>query len=316
MRSLPFRTSTLKNNNTSIPDDSHQILPSQGLLSSVDSVPLPSIITPVESSDDDDKRVALNGTFSSKCRRSKKEDLPFLQIRIEEPSDADSDLEMTDSQPRSTILDSPWSSGLAPTSGLNPLCSPIPHRLVTESLNLSGGRTATPIYSHFTTNMNVDSMMQESPFEIAGNSGNATPSFRTDSEDWWRRRRLPSPISEDEISPTTTTWVPRLPDDNFAMNLSLGSASGTVAESHTVLRRNPPFQNDVNPTACSESLGDTNPGNSNRANTPPFANTPPADDSSTPKQNRKKLSIAMGYRADCDKCQRRVPGHYSHIIQS
>ncbi|KAK2808520.1 hypothetical protein FQN49_008709, partial [Arthroderma sp. PD_2] len=27
----------------------------------------------------------------------------------------------------------------------------------------------------------------------------------------------------------------------------------------------------------------------------------------------KKGSIAMGFRADCDKCQRRVPGHYSHI---
>ncbi|KAL5337071.1 hypothetical protein BJX70DRAFT_258208 [Aspergillus crustosus] len=27
----------------------------------------------------------------------------------------------------------------------------------------------------------------------------------------------------------------------------------------------------------------------------------------------KKLGFSMGYRADCDKCQRRVPGHYSHI---
>ncbi|KAL4881414.1 hypothetical protein BJY04DRAFT_188863 [Aspergillus karnatakaensis] len=27
----------------------------------------------------------------------------------------------------------------------------------------------------------------------------------------------------------------------------------------------------------------------------------------------KKLGFSMGYRADCDKCRRRVPGHYSHI---
>jgi hypothetical protein len=28
------------------------------------------------------------------------------------------------------------------------------------------------------------------------------------------------------------------------------------------------------------------------------------------------MGIAMGFRADCDKCQRRVPGHYSHIVRS
>jgi hypothetical protein len=28
---------------------------------------------------------------------------------------------------------------------------------------------------------------------------------------------------------------------------------------------------------------------------------------------RKKPVLVMGYRADCDKCRRRVPGHYSHI---
>ncbi|KAJ5915467.1 hypothetical protein N7466_011400 [Penicillium verhagenii] len=27
-----------------------------------------------------------------------------------------------------------------------------------------------------------------------------------------------------------------------------------------------------------------------------------------------KAYIAMGYRADCEKCQNRVPGHYNHII--
>ncbi|KAJ6109522.1 hypothetical protein N7486_001757 [Penicillium sp. IBT 16267x] len=29
----------------------------------------------------------------------------------------------------------------------------------------------------------------------------------------------------------------------------------------------------------------------------------------------KKGGIAMGYRADCEKCQNKVPGHYSHIIR-
>ena len=30
--------------------------------------------------------------------------------------------------------------------------------------------------------------------------------------------------------------------------------------------------------------------------------------------NRRTARLIMGYRADCDKCIRRVPGHYSHIV--
>ncbi|KAJ5658325.1 uncharacterized protein N7484_001974 [Penicillium longicatenatum] len=30
----------------------------------------------------------------------------------------------------------------------------------------------------------------------------------------------------------------------------------------------------------------------------------------------KKGAIAMGYRADCEKCRNKVPGHYSHIIRN
>lgn len=29
-----------------------------------------------------------------------------------------------------------------------------------------------------------------------------------------------------------------------------------------------------------------------------------------------KTMLSMGYRADCDKCRRKVPGHYSHLIQT
>ena len=32
--------------------------------------------------------------------------------------------------------------------------------------------------------------------------------------------------------------------------------------------------------------------------------------------SKKKVTFFMGYRADCDKCQRKVPGHYSHIIHA
>lgn len=31
---------------------------------------------------------------------------------------------------------------------------------------------------------------------------------------------------------------------------------------------------------------------------------------------KKKAPLAMGFRADCDKCRQKVPGHYSHIIHA
>lgn len=34
------------------------------------------------------------------------------------------------------------------------------------------------------------------------------------------------------------------------------------------------------------------------------------------KAAKGKMVLSMGFRADCDKCRRRVPGHYSHIISS
>ena len=29
-----------------------------------------------------------------------------------------------------------------------------------------------------------------------------------------------------------------------------------------------------------------------------------------------KVVFSMGYRADCEKCRERVPGHYSHVLKA
>lgn len=52
---------------------------------------------------------------------------------------------------------------------------------------------------------------------------------------------------------------------------------------------------------CDVSNGNQHLGNSIRAAT-------------TRGANKRRVIIAMGYRADCQKCQLRVPGHYSHFI--
>lgn len=36
----------------------------------------------------------------------------------------------------------------------------------------------------------------------------------------------------------------------------------------------------------------------------------------SPSALRKKPALVMGYRADCEKCRCRVPGHYSHIVRT
>ncbi|KAK2808574.1 hypothetical protein FQN50_004606 [Emmonsiellopsis sp. PD_5] len=330
-RPLPFRTS---------PTSRHTTLFSQN--HRFQSVDIPQTVTPVESSDDEDHGMCPDIAMSPRSQSGRKDDLSFLQIRVQPCPDTDSDLEMTD-QPRSSNPISPCSAGLAPSCVGSTAPSPIPHRLITQSLNLSGGRTATPIYGHFTANMNVDSMVHDSTAQndppVA--SSNSTLPL-TDGEDWWRRRKLPSPISEDEISPTTpfpriSTYPTKSTDELLASShvwrqrsnhISCQDIPPTLAQNiptndqHNEIRpfqtnTTPPNQNEnQNPANWAKDPLDTNNW-AQQTTTPQPGTPPPAINDTTPRPTgRSKISIAMGYRADCDKCQRRVPGHYSHIIRA
>ncbi|KAK2801672.1 hypothetical protein FQN51_005216 [Onygenales sp. PD_10] len=327
-RPLPFRTSPTSKH-TTLFSQTHQFL----------SVDTPPTITPVESSDDEDHGMCTDIAMSPRSQSGRKDDLSFLQIRVQPCLDTDSDLEMTD-QPRSSNPISPWSAGLAPGRVGSTAPSPIPHRLITQSLNISGGRMATPIYGHFTANMNVDSMLHDSTAENdppVTSSNNTLP--LTDGEDWWRRRKLPSPISEDEISPTT-------PFPRISAYASTKSADELLASSHVWRQRSHHIscpEKDWIPPALGQNIPTNDQHNEIRpfqTNTPPDQNEnqnptnwakDPSQQSTTPHPGtaqpvvndttprpagRSKISIAMGYRADCDKCQRRVPGHYSHIIRA
>ncbi|PGH13646.1 hypothetical protein AJ79_03494 [Helicocarpus griseus UAMH5409] len=322
LRPLPFRTSPTSKH-TTLFSQTHQFL----------SVDIPPTITPGESSDDDDNGMS-DMMLSPRSQSAKKDDMPFLSIRVQECPDTDSDLEMTD-QPRSANPVSPWSAGLGPGYSGSAVPSPIPHRLITQSLNISGGRTATPIYDHFNPNMNVDAMTEDNAA-----SDPSTTTFSnsllalTDGEIWWRRRRLPSPISEDEVSPTTP-----FPKDNRLLKPKVTrqptSPFSDVWEgipSHQISSEQQ--QQPWTPHPLNQNKGaneqyaitshphphsdhrDTSVQNwrdeAIRITTP---EPPPVSNDSTPRPSRTKLSIAMGYRADCDKCQRRLPGHYSHIVR-
>ncbi|PTU19160.1 hypothetical protein P175DRAFT_0533580 [Aspergillus ochraceoroseus IBT 24754] len=106
---------------------------------------------------------------------------------------------------------------------------------------------------------------------------------------WWRSPRLPSPVSESGDAMTSGKDTPS--DADMTFNTSLPASPPTYRMGGDAA--------DVEEQMSFLDLPD-------QRHRGPF---------STPKTN-KKPAFSMGYRTDCDKCRRRVPGHYSHIIRS
>ncbi|KAF3391811.1 hypothetical protein DPV78_010303 [Talaromyces pinophilus] len=209
---------------------------------------------------------------------------------------------------------SPWPIGAKSKAFSNHLQpSPIPHHLLSQSLTISGGRTSTPIYSHFTLNMNKD-LMADSSRDTS--SAALTPTTQnTNESNWWRRRRLPSPISEagdifsemersnsiDKDNGNQKDW----PDSPSSMDVDGDTPSNIYLQ---VPERNLGFSTQM------PAKAETEPAI-------PISTTSTSATESTKRPSvtapkREKISFSMGYRADCEKCQMRVPGHYSHIIRS
>ena len=111
----------------------------------------------------------------------------------------------------------------------------------------------------------------------ASHGPTGAPQLEVDHGLFLRRRRLPSPISEDEnmVSPMGMMEdTMERPDDMGTM-----LAHGVPSWEHFGRGK-------------SDVMSSAGPG---------------------PKVGRTMLS--MGYRADCEKCRTRVPGHYNHVIQ-
>ena len=171
----------------------------------------------------------------------------------------DLDFDMADSQPRSPLL---WQS----RSILPP---PQPQTSLSLPLNPSGGRIPTPIYGHFTNDVGMDISGANTP-------ATAVPTIREEDE-WWRRRDLPSPASDQDSSMIS----PMGEADGMMGRLNVGSGPGIRS-----------------PTSRS----------SNAVN-PMFLHR-------TESQGTERSSrLLMGYRAECEKCRQKVPGHYSHIMR-
>ncbi|OJJ42973.1 hypothetical protein ASPZODRAFT_136845 [Penicilliopsis zonata CBS 506.65] len=238
-------------------------------------------LTPEDSSEDEEDDGSTGALWSS--RQPQQASRPPVLV-LDTPMDLDS------GRPTSLPLASgdnlsPWPPGVRDHGVVQP--SPIPHHLIDQSLNLSGGHVATPIYGHFnegTLNAPSDVMMDDdSPTVTSSNVEHGKETA------WWRRRRLPSPISEDEGSGDCLQETQFLRGQTCPASPPMKSFDGLLEEQDE-------------PVMMMEATQDLEPNTTKPPQAPPV--------------KKGRISISMGYRADCEKCRRKIPGHYSHIIRS
>ncbi|PLB36671.1 uncharacterized protein BDW47DRAFT_47608 [Aspergillus candidus] len=105
------------------------------------------------------------------------------------------------------------------------------------------------------------------------------------SLDRWWVPRLPSPVSDGADDPTSSKCSPSDIEMTF----------------HPLSPRDQPRKWQVAPDGPSRGFLVESPQ--------------PSSSGTTAATSKKKVGFSMGYRSDCDKCRRKVPGHYSHIIR-
>ncbi|KAL1968529.1 hypothetical protein VTN77DRAFT_1739 [Rasamsonia byssochlamydoides] len=249
-------------------------------------------LTPIDSSDDEggneNDRPWREQRHSRQSRRP-----PMLTL------DTVMDVDMADPNPLVNGDNlSPWPASARSRGCGSVQPSPIPHHLINQSLNISGGRTATPIHGHFTLNMHPDKIMGDAC------SFGQTPAVGPQTEeetDWWRRRRLPSPISE---------------GGDAAADGMRGTETNSGGSFHNklVCPASPPSMDVDN--QCSSVPERSAVGGGPVKNAGPAGPKHETAMGCNAASGKGKISFSMGYRADCEKCRLKVPGHYSHIIRS
>lgn len=173
---------------------------------------------------------------------------------------------------------SPWPASARNNNG-SAQPSPIPRTLINQSLNIGGHQTLSP--------PNVTLMDHDSGLSAQGSSSAENP-----DSSWSHCPRLPSPVSEGEDAPTGDSKASPS-DAEMSYTLSHpGSPRLCVQDQGLKGSHDPDMQQTV--------------VNSIIASEEPVRATQP----------QKKVTFFMGYRADCEKCRQKVPGHYSHITRA
>lgn len=123
------------------------------------------------------------------------------------------------------------------------------------------------------------------PTQISGTDPNDMSDIKYDTGDESSQARLPSPISDDEVMETA------IPSESDLMHYSPRDVSMT-------------------PDFPSESSKDSD------ISMQPVRKQPPPRSTTSFAGARKTPRVMMGYRADCEKCRAREPGHYIHILRN
>ncbi|KAI0998637.1 hypothetical protein K3495_g9560 [Podosphaera aphanis] len=175
-----------------------------------------------------------------------------------------------------------------------PMCSQSPPNCYTEDLEMkdpvstpsspmyhnvplkTSSRTPTPIHSSFSSSIrseeNNDNMHNSSSAQGNISSGRINLS-----------RRLPSPITEGNVSPSIiVTGINDMQVGIDGSSLSRHVSDMFVTKGH--------------------SRSDNVPQSYTTGNT------------RNPSASGIKKEFFLGYRADCEKCRMKVPGHFSHIV--
>ena len=142
------------------------------------------------------------------------------------------------------------------------------------------GRLPTPIYGHFNANLSQPSLYPMAP---------------SIESDWTRRGRLPSPVY----------------DEDEPMSPAMGEAMDTLKLSTpTSIPSSSAFepQHDRGHAGLFERPRGLTRSGSGRARGGAIS-------AGAGEGGGKTSRLFVGFKSDCEKCQMRVPGHYSHIIR-
>lgn len=165
----------------------------------------------------------------------------------------------------------------------------LPYLLDTQQ-RPGSNRIATPIYGHF-GGIDVNSDRAQAGTRLATT---LSPLIREDEElHWWRDRRFPSPIddADEHMTPINQAdgMMGRLNMNNLSSPHNLNSSQVLESNSGEVQRE----------TSLWRSVVEQQGRRERHSHEP-----------EVPRSGR----LTMGYRADCDKCIQKVPGHYSHVV--
>jgi hypothetical protein len=239
---------------------------------------VPALLTPVESSDDDIASSDLNfepSPLPQLDESNTSSDTSTSSIKV--VTGDDGDMEMADSQPREFSSPQPWQRQRS-----NDMLAPPNIPLLLHTQHRQGSeRLPTPIYGHFNdSDVNMDMNGAH-----ARSSTLLSPLIREEEEvPWWRGHRLPSPVDAlDEL------MTPVSQADGMMGRLNVDTAGSSDTTRNEIPFPALPNQRRSFFERQSESfLGELEATRSRR--------------------------LVMGVRDDCDKCRRKVPGHYSHIV--